>query len=211
MKKYVSFFCIFGYLFVFSQDIASEAERAFQLAEYDVAFGLFKEATEQHIEKNEPVAYIHCNLMMAECKIQMGEPNEGNQIAANTLEYLQKYFPEQRLVIGQAMTVQGRSYLNLGRADLALQYLTEAEKLLGTEETLELANCYNQIGIAHLNNYNFELTLQYLESALKIRRKLLKITDREIGDSFNNLGHYHLAVNNPLQAIVYYNRAKKNL
>ena len=196
-------------LFGSAQDILESAERAFRSADYEEAFVLFKEASEQHIRDDEPVAYVQCNLMMAECKVQLGEPSEGNQIAANTIEYLDKFFPEQKLVKGQALTLQGRSYLSLGRNDLALEFLTDAESMLGKEETLELATCLNDIGVAYLNNGNYELSIQHLEKSLDIRRKLLRSTDLPVGDSFNNLGRYHQETNNALQALVYFNRAQK--
>lgn len=193
----------------YSQDIMSDAEAAFTAANYKEAYGLFKEASEQHIKDDEPVVYVQCNLMMAECKVQLGEPSEGNEIAANTITYLDRYFPGQNLVKGQALTLQGRSYLSLGRTDLALEYLDKAEALLGDHETLELATCLNDKGIAYLNNGNYELSLQNLERSLRIRRSELSSTDLQIGDSFNNLGRYHQDTENPLQALVYFNRAQK--
>lgn len=184
------------------------AQQAFDRADYPEAYALFREASEQYIKANEPVEYIQCNLMMSECKILSGEPNEGRQIAENTLEYLSKYFPNQHMVRGQALTLQGRSYLSLGRYDLALDYLQESEELLGELETLEKAACWSELGIVYLNNGNNELALQYLEKGLSIRQKELSSTHPLVGDSFNRLGLLYQATD-PLQALIYFNRAMK--
>lgn len=191
------------------QDITAAAEKAFDRADYEEAYGLFKEASEKHIQDDEPVAYVQCNLMMAECKVLLGEPSVGNEIASNTYDYLERFYPDQHIVKGQALTLQGRSYLSLGRNDLAIKHLESAQNLLGSVETLELATCLNDMGMAYLNNSNFELSIQYLERAMQIRRKLLSSKDLAIGDSFNNLGRYHQDTGNALQALVYFNRAKK--
>ncbi|MEQ9229937.1 MAG: tetratricopeptide repeat protein, partial [Cyclobacteriaceae bacterium] len=191
------------------QDISLNAQNAFDRAEYEDAFALFTAAAEEHIREDEPVAYVQCNLMMAECKVLMGEPYEGNQLAENTIAYLDRYFPEQNIVRGQALTLQGRAFLNLGRYDLALEYLEKARTLLGNEKTLELAQCLNDLGVVHLYSGNFELSRQNLEQSLSIRRTILSSTDLPIGDSFNNLGLFHQETDNPLQALIFYNRAKK--
>ncbi len=209
MRKILSLLCIVLVASVAGQDLTTDAEKAFAEADYQNAYYLFKKASENYIQQDEAVAYVHCNLKMAECKVLMGEPSQGHQIAANTIDYLDRYFPEQNLVKGEALTLQGRAYLNLGRNDLALEYLQKAEKLLGHEETLELATCFNDMGVAFLNNGNYELSQQYMDRSLSIRQKFLSSTDLPIGDSFNNLGRYHQETGNPLQALIYYNRAKK--
>jgi len=184
------------------------AQQAFDRADYPEAYALFREASEQYIKANEPVEYIQCNLMMSECKILSGEPNEGRQIAENTLDYLDKYFPNQHMVRGQALTLQGRSYLNLGRYDLALEYLQKSDELLGDLETLEKAACWSELGVVYLNNGNNELALQYLEKGLSIRQKELSSTHPLVGDSFNRLGLLYQSTD-PLQALIYFNRAMK--
>ena len=88
MKYVLSFLLASFHIIGWSQDIAAAAESAFAKADYSEAFGLFKEASELHIKNDESVAYVQCNLMMAECKVQLGEPSVGNQIASNTIDYL---------------------------------------------------------------------------------------------------------------------------
>lgn len=191
-----------------AQPSLDEAQKIFDQADYENAYFLFQEASEKYIRDDEAVPYVQCNLMMAECKILLGEPNEGRQIAENTLDYLSNYFPNQKLVIGQALTLQGRSYLNLGRNDLALEYLKKADNLLGSPETLEKAACLSELGIAYWNNGNRELALQHLERGLTIRQKELSSTHPLIADSFNKLGLLYQQ-EDPLQALIYFNRAMK--
>ena len=207
MKRLTYIFLFVGSL-VHGQETFDAAQKAFDRADYDEAYALFREASEEHIKSNEAIVYVQCNLLMSECKILTGEPNEARQIAENTLEYLDEYFPTQQMVRGQALTLQGRSYLNLGRNDLALEYLNKADELLGDMETLEKAACWSELGIVYWNNGNLELARQYVEKGLSIRQKELSSTDPLIGDSFNRLGLLYQE-NDPLQALIYFNRALK--
>jgi CHAT domain-containing protein len=207
MRK-LTYILILSGIIVQAQETFDAAQKAFDRAEYSNAYSLFKEASEEHIQANDAVVYVQCNLLMSECKILTGEPNEARQIAENTLAYLDEYFPKQQMVRGQALTLQGRSYLNLGRNDLALEYLNKADALLGDLETLEKASCWSELGIVFWNNGNLELARQYVEKGLSIRQKELSSTDPLIGDSFNKLGLLYQE-SEPLQALIYFNRALK--
>ena len=63
----------------------------------------------------------------------------------------------------------GQQYLELGRNDLALEALLEAERNLEDPNDLNAASCYNNLGVAYYNNGNDETALNYLEKGLAIR------------------------------------------
>jgi tetratricopeptide (TPR) repeat protein len=198
--------CLVMALKTFAQ--ISEAQKKFDRADYEEAYTLFKEASLQHIKDDEPIAYVQCNLMMGECKVRLGEPENAEKLASNTMNYVRKYFPENRTLQGQTMTLRGKAYLSLGRNDLALTSLKEAEKMLTDSMGLETAECFSQMGIAYWQNGNQDLAVQYMEQALKIRQERLAADDIRIGDVFNNLGLLYQN-EEPLQALIYFNRAKR--
>ncbi len=191
-----------------AQEILIKAHTAFERADYEGAYFLYKEASEQFIRGDKGKDYARCNLKMSECKILLGQPDEGRQLAKNAEYYIEQYYPESYILKGETLTLQGKAYLNLGRNDLALEYLKVAEKTFGEVNSLEKATCLNDLGIVYLNSENKELALQYLEQALSIRQSQLNSTELPIGDSFNNLGLVYQN-NDPLQALIYFNRAKK--
>lgn len=184
-----------------------EAKKRFNQADYQKAYSLYKEASLEHIEDDDPILYVQCNLMMGECKVRMGEPESAGQLAANITQYIEQYFPKNGNMKGQTHTLQGKAYLSLGRNDLALEHLKKAENLLGDTTSMATAECFSQLGLVYWNNKNLDLSQQYLEQALAIRKNLLDATAIEIGDSFNNLGLIYQE-ENPLQALIYFNRAK---
>jgi CHAT domain-containing protein/Flp pilus assembly protein TadD len=202
------------YLFIISLVISNllpgqsrleEATRALQLAEYEKAYVLFEEQARIQLSI-KPLDYVVCNLRMSECKILIGEPDAGRQLAENAEAYILNNFPTDKILIGEALTLQGKAYLNLGRNDMAMELLKKAEGYFTKEHTLEKAACLNDLGIAYLNNYNLELARQYLEISLSIRQNKLKATDPLIGDSFNNLGLTYFE-SDPLQSLIFYTRA----
>ena len=195
-------------LFLYGQEAVIQAHLAFERADYQEAYSLYKEASEKYIRSDDGKNYIQCNLKMSECRVLMGQPDEGRQLAENIAQYIDRYYPADNILKGETLTLQGKSYLNLGRYDLALEYLKEAEMTFGEVNSLEKATCLNDLGIVYLGSGNRDLSLQYLEQALSIRQTQLQSTDLPIGDSFNNLGLVYQN-DDPLQALIYFNRAKK--
>ena len=144
MRKFALLFCLLS-LYCPAQELINDADVAFEQAVYEDAYQLYADAADRFITDDDPIGYIHCNLKMSECKILIGEPNEGFQIATNTIDYLDRYFPEQDLIRGEAMTLLGRANLNLGRNDLALEYLEEALNQYDDMNSLEKATCLNEL------------------------------------------------------------------
>ncbi|MCP4461045.1 MAG: CHAT domain-containing protein [Cytophagales bacterium] len=199
---------LFSYFLLDGQEILARAHNAYERADFEEAYFLYKDASENFIRADEGISYIQCNLKMSECKILIGQPDEGRQLAENAGQYIDRYYPDENILLGESLSLHGKSYLNLGRNDLALEYLKNAELTFGNISSIEKAACFNDLGMVYWNNDNKELAQQYLEKSLSIRQTELSSLDLPIGDSYNNLGLFYQK-DDPMQAIIYFNRAKK--
>ncbi len=184
---------------------SKEAEQAYKRADYAHAYQLYASRAKAHLKAEDKAGYVTCNLWMTECKIRMGQPDEGRQLADNIVPYVKAHFPDDNRFMGEILTLKGKSYMRLGRTNLAIENLKKAEALLAPK-TLEMAACYNELGVAYWNMENRVLAQQYLEQALHLRKNQLKATDLLIADTYNNLGLIYQK-NEPLQALIFFQRA----
>lgn len=202
----------FTYLFFFFYVLSAQTD-AFNTAvsleeagNYQEAYKAYKEAGDLYYAKNEFSEYVNAHLCMVNCQLQDGDPFHAKSLAENTLDFIQVNLKEASTLNAQCQTLLGLSYLNLGRNDDALEQLLKAEKIF-EEDSKDKANCLDAMGLVYTNNENKELASQYLEQALKIRRKLFGLESIEVANSFNNLGRVYLK-EDPLQAVIYFNRAR---
>ena len=202
---------ILFFLFFLAQSQAVQLEKANtakERGEYDKAYELYKEAGNLFLEQRATLSYVETHLEMVDCQLLNGSPFVAKSLAENTLDYISKEIDRPSLFEARLRTLLGLSYLNLGRNDDALESLKIAENLFGDDDTLNKADCFNALGLVYWNNGNKSLALQYHEQALSIRRLLIARDAVEVGDSFNNLGLVYQS-DEPLQALIYFNRAKK--
>lgn len=183
-----------------------EARVSFLEGDFQKAYNLYEQAGEVFYAHNEGVRYADVLLEMVRCLLLSGDPFHAKSLAENTMGYIQKELPANDSLMAKCQTVLGSSYLKIGRQDEALTKLQLAEKLLKAENNTT-AELYNELGIVHWNNNNKSLAQQYHEKALRIRRKFKGNSSVEVGDSFNNLGLIFME-SDPLQALIYFNRAK---
>ncbi|UXP31262.1 CHAT domain-containing protein [Reichenbachiella agarivorans] len=186
-----------------SQSISS-ADALFVQSKYDEAYQAYHAVAETYFSNNQLDEYVGCHLKMAECLISRGKVDAGIQSAESTIQFIHKNVSDTVTWTAHARMVVGNGYLHIGRNDLAIEQLLLAEPSL-VDGTLELAECFENIGIAYWNNGNQYLALQYHEKALSIRNKQ-KAADVLLGDSNNNIGLVRLK-DQPLQSIIYFNRA----
>lgn len=175
--------------------------------EYELAYTSFKKAADAFYANNQSKEYAETHLEMVDCQISKSAPFQAKSLAENTLVFIEKELPQNPELKARCLTLLGLSNLNLGRNDEALEKLLEAENNIDTENLL-MANCYNALGIVYGNMKNNTLAIQYHEKSLSIKRKLLGRKDIEVANSFNNLGLL-FTVDDPLQALIYFNRAKQ--
>ncbi|MEP5610932.1 MAG: CHAT domain-containing tetratricopeptide repeat protein [Cyclobacteriaceae bacterium] len=185
--------------------LLKQAAEAKQNGNYEKSYDLYKQAGDAFIEQSAVLSYIETHLEMIDCQLLSGNPFLAKSLAENTLEYIESEIKSTPALTARAHTLLGYSFLNLGRNDDALESLQKAEKLF-EEASIEKADCFNALGLAYGTINNKALSAQYHEKALSSRRLLLGRDAEEVGDSFNNLGLIY-TVEEPLQALVYYNRA----
>ncbi len=191
-----------------AQDIQlKQARESFGKNEFEQAYSQFKEAGDIHFANEEYSEYIEAHLNMIDCQIQLGNPFHAKSLSLNTLEFIKTQIPDQPIFKARCLTQLGLSYLNLGHNDDALESLLEAEGSFPQSDSKEKANCLDAIGQVYNNNKNKQLAAQYLEQAFRMRRNLFGPQSVEVGNSYNNLGQVFLQ-SDPLQAIIYFNRAK---
>ncbi|MEP1097247.1 MAG: CHAT domain-containing tetratricopeptide repeat protein [Cyclobacteriaceae bacterium] len=209
MKHFVTASILF--LAVFSGQaqgsLLKQAEEAKRNGDYQQSYDLYKQASDIFIGQSAVLSYIETHLEMIDCQLLNGNPFLAKSLAENTLEYVESELESTSSLKARTYTLLGLSFLNLGRNDDALESLQEAEKLFGTDDSAEKANCFNALGLAYGTINSDILSTQYHEKALGLRRRILGKDAEEVGDSFNNLGLLY-TVDQPLQALVYYNRAK---
>ncbi|MEP1032740.1 CHAT domain-containing protein [Ekhidna sp.] len=192
----------------FAQEIQlKQAQSLFANSQFTQAYDQFKEAGEIHFANGNYDLYVGSHLKMIDCKIQLGDPFQAKSLALNTLDFIQAEISNQYVLRARCLTLLGLSYLNLGHNDDALENLLAAEGSFPEDDSNEKANCLDAIGQVYNNNENKQLATQYLEQAFKMRRKLFGAQSIEAANSYNNLGQVFLK-SDPLQAIIYFNRAK---
>ncbi|MEM6815836.1 MAG: CHAT domain-containing tetratricopeptide repeat protein [Bacteroidota bacterium] len=189
------------------QDILDKASGLESNGDFAKSYEYYKKAAYLFYANGQFKEYIRVQLKMVDCQIQLGNPFLARSLSENVLTFLQESLPNEKESYAKAKTLMGLCYLNLARNKEALAHLLEAELIFETESA-EKARCLDALGQTYTNNQNYQLASQYLEQGLKLRRKLFGAQSIEVGNSYNNLGRVYASYE-PLQAIIYFNRAKK--
>ncbi|GAB4237187.1 MAG: CHAT domain-containing protein [Ekhidna sp.] len=174
---------------------------------FEEAYSRYKAIGDQLHSTGDLKGYVTAHLRMVDCQLQNGDPFHAKNLSENTLSFVMKELSKNPDMAAQCKTLLGLSFLNLGRNDEAIESLLEAEQLFDQTDAPEKARCFDALGLAYWNNENQSLAAQYHEQALAMRRKLFGVGSLEMGHSFNNLGLVYLK-DDPLQALIYFNRAK---
>lgn len=185
-----------------------QAEYDFANASYEKAYSEYRAASQQYESSEDYPNYASCNLKMAQCRLAQGKADLCVQLAERTIEYLTEVLPKDETLKARGLSILGEGYLNLGRNDLALEALTKEEQFHGEANTLQAAQCFNNLGIIYWNTGNKSTALSYHERSLNIKNELLNENDPAIADSYNNIGLIYLE-DEYLQAIIYFNKAIK--
>ena len=189
-------------------DLLENAIETFDKADYQKAYEQFSDVSNTFKELGEDQLYSVCQLRMASCQISLGNFPESKSLAENIQKYLTAHLPDQDLLKAESYALIGEAELNLGRNDLALDNLLEAERLFPKEPSAFLAECYEDLGVTYWNNENYNLAIQYHEKALEMRQSLFGKRSLAAGDSYNNLGITYIS-DNPFQASLYLTRARQ--
>ncbi len=189
-------------------DLLENAIETFDNADYSAAYEQFSVVSNTFKEQGEDQLYAVCQLRMASCQISLGNFQESKSLATNIQQFIASNLPETDLLKAESYSLIGEAELNLGRNDLALENLLEAERLFPKEASAFLAECYEDLGVTYWNNENYDLAVQYHEKALEMRQSLFGKRSLLAGDSYNNLGITYIT-ENPFQASLYLTRARQ--
>ncbi len=189
-------------------DRLENAMEAFENTDYSGAYEQFSSLSTVFQEQGENQLFSVCQLRMASCEISMGNFQESKTLAEKTLKFIRTTIPDQALLLAESYSMIGEAELNLGRNDLALENLLEAEQLFPKEPSAFLAECYEDLGLTYWNNENYDLAIQYHEKALEMRQTLFGKRSLAAGDSYNNLGITYIQ-ENPFQASLYLTRTRQ--
>ncbi|AFZ59825.1 CHAT domain-containing protein [Anabaena cylindrica FACHB-243] len=167
---------------------------------YQQSLSVFREVTTQPVEKIPWVWTVFFN--MGEIYQSLGE----NERALNSYQQALKLAQENK--IGSEVkniNAIGNSYYRLKRYDLALNFYQQSlAKLPGVknkkEKKLLEALTFNNIGLVHLDQGNYDLSLKFLQQGLNIVKSLRdKLSQGVLLDSIGKVyfqqGKYELAGN----------------
>lgn len=209
MKEILTTIIFCSALSAFGQDVTYQtAEKNYHSGQYQTAYQGFQSASSYYDSLHDQPLYILCNLKMAECKMAEGQAEVAVAHTHRTATYAKQYPDAERKLKSQIMKLLGEGYLRLGRNDLALDYLLEEKEVYNETQSLALAICYSNLGIVYWNSGNKSTALSYHEQSLAIKNSILKPSDPQIADAYNNIGLIYLA-DEYLKAINYLNKALK--
>ncbi len=196
-----------SFLNVKGQDsLFQEAEYQFKLAKYQEAFDIFKEAGEGYYKVEKFEDYVLSNIKMALCFSRLAAYQQSIELSKNTLEFVNEVLPNDSYLKAETLRVQGDALLNLGRNAQAQEKLLLSEELYPENAEAEKAEAFNLLGVIYWNNANKDLSLQYHNQSLEIRKNVIGIESLEVADSYNNIGLIYLEEDG-LQAGIYFTRA----
>lgn len=184
-----------------------KAASHFELGEFQLALDNFQTVFEACQMKNDHEGSAHCQIKIAEANVRLGNA----KVSLEMCTALESDLKNQSLLLAENYSVKGDAYLHLGRNEEAIDDLLKAQSLFqtaGVTASKEIANCYNDLGIAYWNNGNTDLSLQYLQNALNIREELYGKNHPEVADSYNNIGLVNAEINT-FASVIYFNNALK--
>lgn len=183
------------------------AESHYEQGEFQQALDNYQIVFEACKKHNDREGALHCQIKIAETNIRLGDAISGLELC----DAIEGQLQERKTLLAENYSVKGDAYLHLGRNGEAIEDLLKAQSLFqseGVTASKEMANCYNDLGIAYWNNGNLDLAQQYLQNSLNIREELYGQNHAEVADSYNNLGLVNADINT-FAAVIYFNNALK--
>lgn len=204
MKNLLSIFILLQlYVSAYGQDsVYDTAEDLFLDHQYLQAFNKYQQASETFLQKRDPNHYADCQLKMVKCHLGTGKLREALQLSMLTSDFVAKHLTDQSYQ-GRCMLEIGISHFFLGHNQKAIEQLQKTEPLLSTQP-LDLAECYENLGLANWNNGNLERSKGYHEKALQIREQ--SKDELLVADSYMNLGLLYIE-SDPATSVDYFEKA----
>ena len=201
------------YIFLFCALISKSQESRFgkaseflERAEYERALELYQSTAQELFEEQDYINYAKANLFIVDCKLGKGEIRSSLLTSNEIISFIDENIVSDSLM-GRAMTKKAECLMRLGQTDVALELLNSATEQL-PEGSLELAECFESIGLVYWSNGNIEVAHEYLDKSLSIRRRVPESVETEglIADSYINLGLLYID-KDPIEAVMYFEKA----
>lgn len=173
-------------------------------AAYEVALKELNAELASFNAVNNPSHFIACQASAAVCEIRLAQLDASEERISQVFSFYEKNALTDVGLKARIHTLNAERLLQSGRISRALDELSLAESLVITDNKL-MADIYNLQGVAHWNNGNSNLALQYHERALSLREKFDN-SRLAVADSENNIGLIYLETN-PSSAEEYFNAA----
>lgn len=113
--------------------------------------------------------------------------------------------------VGQSLMLIGISYNSMKKYDLALDYYKDAliiyDNIFKVNNSSEIANIYNNMGVAYENKKDNKQALHYYEMALNMRKELYDYEHPDIAYSYSNIAGVYDHMEDYDKAIAYYQKS----
>ncbi|WP_109830575.1 CHAT domain-containing protein [Reichenbachiella versicolor] len=197
---------IFCFATVFAQDSGhNSADQKFKESRYQEAYQSYQLLSDQYFESRQFNYYADCHFMMVRCLLKTGDLRGALSLAQETKSFVDNNELSQDY-LGQSLMLIGESKLNLGLNKESIENFTKALKLLPSN-SLDAAECYENLGIAYWNNGNLEVAQGYHEKSLLIRQNNNEEGNYVLqGDSYLNIGLLLLETE-PTRSVEYFEKA----
>lgn len=113
--------------------------------------------------------------------------------------------------VGQSLMLIGITYNSMKKYDLALDYYRDAliiyENIFKENNNSEIANIYNNMGVAYENKKDNKQALHFYEMALNMRKELYDYEHPDIAYSYSNIAGVYDHMEDYDKAIAYYQKS----
>jgi tetratricopeptide (TPR) repeat protein len=157
--------------------------------DFDNALKYYNQALENH--KDNPEKFVGISTKIGNIYHQKGEYDLALEHYQKALNNSETSPPD---LISSVLMSMGIIYHRQHKYDLALDIykrVLSIRKLLSSNDKLDLAWTYNNIGCLYDDMGDMQRALKYQEKAYKIRRESLPSTHPDLATSLNNLGRIH--------------------
>lgn len=139
-------------------------------------------------------AYTYTNIGSC-CYFKMGDYKQAMENYEEALSIKSKYVQSTDSSCASILCNIGEVFRGLGDIDNALTFYAKALKASSSSSVLDhhpyTAIIYNNIGLTHQANHDYELSFENYQKALNIQQSFLPPTHSDLALTLNNIGTYY--------------------
>lgn len=151
---------------------------------------------------------IQVNNTLASCYLYQGNNNYCEDILKENEVLLNMLKLDNDCEKVKMYNIYGNFYCNIGKYDLALNYLNQANQILNIfyrDEIKELIRNYTLTGLVYKNKGNYHKALDNNFKALNLKKNLFGNSHLSLTTNYNNIGNIYLKINDLEKAYEYLN------